>query len=116
MRAKLTQMIQHGLVVEDNSSNNALNYREMTSKDDIGAVYREHMPKNAQLGLGCHSCAQYQREDAQEASFWLADRRQFAELVFGGFPLVDHGGGMPARSGDSWSTGGEGAYRLKKSR
>ena len=44
----------------------------------------------------------------RKASFWLAAGRQSAELVFGGFPLVTHGGGMPARSGDSWSTGGEG--------
>jgi hypothetical protein len=41
------------------------------------------------------------------ASFWLAAGRQFADLVFGGFPLVTHGGGMPARSGGSWSAGGE---------
>jgi hypothetical protein len=44
-------MIQHGLVVEDNSSNNALNYREMTSKDGIGEVYREHMPRKYNLVL-----------------------------------------------------------------
>jgi hypothetical protein len=48
---KLTQMIQNGLVVEDSSSNNVLNYREMTSKDDIGAVYREHMPRIYNLVL-----------------------------------------------------------------
>jgi hypothetical protein len=48
---KHTQMTQHGLVVEDNSSSNALNYREMTSKDDIGAVYREHMPRMYNLVL-----------------------------------------------------------------
>jgi hypothetical protein len=42
------------------------------------------------------------------ASFRLAVVLQFAELVFGGFPLGGHGGGMSARSGESWSTGGEG--------
>jgi hypothetical protein len=48
------------------------------------------------------------------ASFWLAVLRQSAELVFGGFPLVAHGGGMPARSGDSWSTGGGGGKPTQK--
>jgi len=41
-----------------------------------------------------------------QASFLLAVLRKSAELVFGGFQLVAHGGGMPARSGDYWSTGG----------
>jgi hypothetical protein len=31
---------------------------------------------------------------------------------FGGFPLGSHGGGMPARSEDSWSTGGGGAIMI----
>jgi hypothetical protein len=44
------------------------------------------------------------------ASFRLAVVLQFAELVFGGFPPGGHGGGMYARSGDSWSTGGGGAF------
>ena len=30
---------------------NALNYREITSKDDIGAVYREYMPRMYNLVL-----------------------------------------------------------------
>jgi hypothetical protein len=45
----------------------------------------------------------------EAASFLLAVGRQSAELAFGGSPrLGSHGGGMPARSGGSWSTGGEG--------
>jgi hypothetical protein len=44
------------------------------------------------------------------ASFLLAVGRQSAELGFGGSPLGSHGGGMPARSGGSWSTGGEGKF------
>ena len=45
---------------------------------------------------------------AAMASFLLAVGRQSAELLFGGPPLGSHGGGMSARSGGSWSTGGEG--------
>ena len=48
------------------------------------------------------------RGNAQSASFLLAVGRQSAELLFGGPPLGSHGGGMSARSGGSWSTGGEG--------
>jgi hypothetical protein len=44
----------------------------------------------------------------RRASFLLAVGPQSAELVFGGPPLGSHGGGMPARSGGSWSTGGGG--------
>jgi hypothetical protein len=44
------------------------------------------------------------------ASFRLAVVPQFAELVFGGFPLGGHRRGMPARSGGSCSTGGGGAF------
>ena len=47
--------------------------------------------------------------DEEEALFLLAVGRQFAELIFGGSPLEPHGGGMPARSGGSWSTGAGGA-------
>jgi hypothetical protein len=42
------------------------------------------------------------------ASFLLAVGCQSAELLFGGPPLGSDGGGMSARSGGSWSTGGEG--------
>jgi hypothetical protein len=42
------------------------------------------------------------------ASFLLAVGRQSAELAFGGSPLGSHGGGMPARSGGSWSMAGLG--------
>ena len=45
-----------------------------------------------------------------EASFLLAVGRQSAELLFGGPPLGSHGGGMSARSGGPWSTGGEGKF------
>ena len=73
---KLTQMIQHGLVVEDNSSNNALNYREMTSKDDIGAVYREHMPRMYNLVLAvirAHNAKEKMRKIEREGGMELEE-------------------------------------------
>jgi hypothetical protein len=44
------------------------------------------------------------------ASFLLAVGRQSAELFFGGSPLGSPGGGIPARPGRSWSTGGGGEF------
>jgi hypothetical protein len=37
--------------MEDTSRNNGLNYRKMNSKDDIGAVYRLHIPRMYNLVL-----------------------------------------------------------------
>ena len=75
---KLTQMIQHGLVVEDNSSNNALNFRKMTAKakDDIGEVYRQHIPKLYNLVLAvarAHNAKETQRKIEREGGTSLAD-------------------------------------------
>jgi hypothetical protein len=55
--------------------------------------------------IGCSSAAA-----TDMASFLLAvgPRSQSTELVFGGSPLGSHGGGMPARSGGSWSAVGGG--------
>ena len=48
---KLTKMVTEGLIMEDTSRNNGLNYRKMNSKDDIGAVYRLHIPRMYNLVL-----------------------------------------------------------------
>ena len=73
---KLTQMIQHSLVVEDSSSNNALNYREMTSRDDIGAVYRDHMPRMYNLVLAvirAHNAKEKMRKIEREGGTELEE-------------------------------------------
>jgi hypothetical protein len=44
-------MVTEGLIMEDTSRNNGLNYRKMNSKDDIGAVYRLHIPRMYNLVL-----------------------------------------------------------------
>jgi hypothetical protein len=59
---KLTKMVTEGFIMEDTSSNNGLNYRKMTSKDDIGAVYRLHIPRMYNLVL-----AVVRAHNAQEA-------------------------------------------------
>jgi hypothetical protein len=48
---KLTKVVTEGLIMEDTSRNNGLNYRKMNSKDDIGAVYRLHIPRMYNLVL-----------------------------------------------------------------
>jgi hypothetical protein len=73
---KLTQVVQHGLVMEDKSAGNALNFRKMTSRGDIGAVYRQHIPRMYNLVLAvirAHNAKELMRKVEREGGQALDD-------------------------------------------
>jgi hypothetical protein len=66
---KLTKVVTEGLIMEDTSRNNGLNYRRMNSKYDIGAVYRLHIPRIYNLVLAvvrAHSAKEAVRKTERE--------------------------------------------------
>ena len=88
-------MVQNGLVVEDTSSNNALNFRKMTSKDDIGEVYRQCISKMYNLVLAvtrAHNAKENQRKIEREGRTALDDTQPMfnkdKELILPQTPAV----------------------------